>query len=196
MKRPRYVAFVACWFTSLLLASNARAQRAQTIEGVAAARSQYTLRDAEDATQLAQFSRPRPMAPPPYRGRPQRSYQTPWSDHRHLLIGATIGFGLGAAAGAKFNTSTYPGATARAVFLCGGVGALLGAAIGANHGGRPYAFAHHRRTHGPLQNRPSPSEDSSGDLSAAANPASPSLGSSIQNVPAAIHSGLMSDSRE
>jgi hypothetical protein len=193
MKHPRYFAFVACWFASLLLAPGIRAQ---TTKAIAAARSQYILQEADGAAQLAQYSRPRPMAPPPYQARLWRGYETPWSDHGHLLIGAAIGFGLGAAAGAKFNTSTYPGATARAAFLCGGVGALLGAAIGANHGGRPYAFVHRRRTHRPSQNRPSQTEDSSGDLSAAVKPVTPSSGSAIRNVRAAINGGLMSDSRE
>jgi hypothetical protein len=172
MKHPRYVALGACLFASLLLSSSARAQ---STDAIAAARSQYILRNADEA-QPAQFSRPGPMATPPYQGRPWRGYETPWSDHGHLLIGAAIGFGLGAAAGAKFNMSPYPGATARAVFLCGGVGTLLGAAIGANHGGGPYAFAHHRRIHQPSQDRPSQTEDSSSDLSAAAGQGSSSPG--------------------
>jgi hypothetical protein len=175
MKYPSYVALAACWFASLMLAASARAQ---TTEAIAAARSQYTLRDADETAQIAQFSRPRPIAPPPYRARSWRGYETPWSDRGHALIGVAIGFGLGAAAGAKFNTSSYPGATARAVFLCGGFGALIGAAIGANHGRGPYAFAHSRRSHRP-QNRPLPTEEPAGDLSAVADSHSALPGSSI-----------------
>lgn len=185
MNPSRHVALTAC-FSALLM--SAFTARAQTTETITAARSQYTNRDAGEAAQLAQFSRPRPIAPPPYRGRPMRSYQTPWSDHGHALLGAAIGFGLGGALGAKYNTSTYPGATARAVFLCGGVAALLGAAIGANHGRGPYAFAHHKRTHQPAR-----IDDSSGDLNAAADSGSPPPGPATSKVRAAVNSGLTSD---
>lgn len=89
----------------------------------------------------------------------------------HALIGAAIGFGFGAAIGAKANSDSHAGATAAAVLIFGGVGALIGAAIGANHGG-PNPFAHHRK--------PSrPSRDGESDVDA------DSGGSRFDNAPAA-----------
>jgi hypothetical protein len=50
---------------------------------------------------------------------------------RYVLIGALIGFGLGAAIGAKANQD--PHARVVAPVLFGGAGALIGGAIGASH---------------------------------------------------------------
>jgi len=64
---------------------------------------------------------------------------------RHVAIGALIGFGLGAALGAKGNTDQHPGVGVKAALLVGGVGALLGAAIGS--GAHSFhALSRHRRT--------------------------------------------------
>ena len=92
---------------------------------------------------LAQLSRRRLASGPP-RGYAPDSYETHWMDRgngRHALIGALIGFGVGAAIAAKANKTPNPGG---AIVLVGGVGALIGAAVGANHGG-PGRFARHRR---------------------------------------------------
>jgi hypothetical protein len=141
-------------------------------DAISAARRPYTQsatadgtsRDGDDGMSLAQFSPSRPMrSSPPHHGYPGASYHRPWSDHsdaKHALIGAAIGFGLGAAIGAKANTSPYPGTTVRAVFLVGGVGALIGAAVGGAHGG-PSRFTHHKTIRPPLRR-----EDEESDLSA------------------------------
>jgi hypothetical protein len=184
MKRTKHIPFLSFLLAMLMLVSSALAQTtAETTEvdkysprsdEIFAARTAYTQnvkaeaisRDADDGLTLAQlsregFSRDRPTrSSAPHHGYPQRGYQTPWRDHGHALIGAAIGFGLGAAIGAKANTSPYPGSTARAVVLIGSFGALIGGAIGAAHGGS-YLFAHRRRTH-----PPSRAEDSESDLSA------------------------------
>ncbi len=52
---------------------------------------------------------------------------------RHALIGAIIGFGIGAALGAKANKDQHTQARVGAPLLFGAVGALIGAAVGANH---------------------------------------------------------------
>lgn len=187
MKRAKHIPFLLFLLASLMVASVALAQTmpAQTTEGrltetekdppssdaISAARSSYTpdvkgeglSRYAGDGM-TAQLSRDRPTRPvPPHHGYPRGSYRTPWMDHGdagHAAIGAAIGFGLGAALAAKANTSPYPGATARAIFLVGGLGALMGGVIGGSHGG-PFAFAHHRRTYPPARR-----EDEESDLSA------------------------------
>jgi hypothetical protein len=123
-----------------------------------AARSTYTnsaktedvsgntdLRKVEDGAvlNLAQLSRRR-VAPMPPRGYAPDSYETHWMDRgngRHALIGALIGFGVGAALAAKANKGPNLGT---AIVLVGGAGALIGAAVGVNHGG-PGRFARHRR---------------------------------------------------
>lgn len=126
-------------------------------DAISAARNQYAQiaraervsSQTDDGTTVAQFSpRNGPMRSfPPNHAYPRRGYQSPWMDHgngRHVLIGAVIGFGLGAALGAKANKNPNSGTTAGAVLLVGGIGALIGGAIGASHGG-PYPFAHHKR---------------------------------------------------
>jgi hypothetical protein len=164
MTNSKYIFLLHLVLTVLVLTSNAVAQTATpppveianetaTSESIAAARSEYTntangegtTRDAGDSMQLAQFSRrpPRPPQhahPPLYRQPPRMDY----GDGKHALIGAVIGFGLGAAIGAKANSDSHPGATVGAVFLVGGIGALMGAMVGMNHG-RSYPFAHHRK---------------------------------------------------
>ena len=66
-----------------------------------------------------------------------RSYGGTWGrqrgNGRHVLIGALIGFGIGAALGAKGNQDQSTRARITAPLLFGGVGALIGAALGASH---------------------------------------------------------------
>ncbi|HKM47210.1 MAG TPA: hypothetical protein VJX69_06460 [Terriglobales bacterium] len=176
MKRAKNIPFLPLLLASLMVASGALAQTtlAQTTEerqttnekspsttdAISAARGPYIQdakaadisRDAGDGIMLAQFSSGRSMRPsPPHRGYSRGSYQSPWMGHGnagHAVIGAAIGFGLGAALGAAANKDRHPGATAAAVVLFGGFGALIGGAVGAAHGG-PYPFAHHRRSRSP-----------------------------------------------
>jgi hypothetical protein len=53
-------------------------------------------------------------------------------NRRHALIGALIGFGIGAALGAKGNRDQHTSARIAAPILVGGVGALIGAAVGSS----------------------------------------------------------------
>ena len=150
MKRTNHVCLR---LTFILAASAAYAQAGGLMASadpsesseVAAARSRYTQTDEVSQQEnidetLAQLSRRGRGAPfPPRRGNPnQRRPQPRWMDHgnaSHAAIGAAIGFGLGALAGAKFNTDQHSGATAGAVVIFGGVGALIGGLIGGSHGG-------------------------------------------------------------
>ena len=90
---------------------------------------------AEDTQTHTPRQFPRPslgpaMAPPPI---PRGSCVTAHhSNGRRALIGAIIGFGLGAAFGAKVNTDQTPGTETKAVLLFGTLGGLLGAGIGAS----------------------------------------------------------------
>jgi hypothetical protein len=164
MTNSKYIFLLPLVLAVLVLTSHAAAQTATprsveianetaNSESIAAARNQYTdianvegiTRDSGDSMQLAQFSRrpPRPPQhahPPVYRQPPRMDY----GDGKHALIGAVIGFGLGAAIGAKANSDSHPGATVGAVVLVGGIGALMGAMDGLNHG-HSYPFAHHRK---------------------------------------------------
>jgi hypothetical protein len=75
-----------------------------------------------------------PLIPPDIRYRRVQGYGSMWrqpGNGRHALIGALIGFGVGAALGAKGNQD--PHARVVAPVLFGGGGALIGAAIGASH---------------------------------------------------------------
>lgn len=138
-----------CLVVSLLFALPALSQTAlQTnsdSESILAARSQYSQSDAEPGHQkdgntvdvpLAQVSRGRalhpPMRPPQMTEYPgaYASVYTGERSGRHAVIGALIGFGLGAALGAKGNTDQHPGAGVKAAFVFGGIGALIGAAVG------------------------------------------------------------------
>lgn len=179
MKYTKHNPLLPILLASLMVASSALAQTTSSpttedrqieteeyssaSDAISAARNQYAQnakaesdsRRADDGMSVAQFSpRNGPMRPfPPNHGYPRGSYQSPWMDHgngRHVLIGAVIGFGLGAALGAKANKDPHPGTTTGAVVLVGGVGALIGAAIGGAHGG-PYPFAHHKRIRPPFQ---------------------------------------------
>lgn len=161
---------------SLLLVSSAIAQTSepQTASGrggadaIAAAHSRYTQNesvsqsakdssagnsDTPDADTLAQFSRRGPTRPYPYpfprRGYPRGGspymWQQPFNGH-HALIGAVIGFGLGAAIGVKANTDQHPQARIAAPLIFGSIGALLGATIGGTLPPSPWARL--RRGHG------------------------------------------------
>jgi hypothetical protein len=164
MTNSKHISLLHLVLTVLVLASNAMAQTATArpleianeranSESITAARNQYTnnanaertTRNTDDSMQLAHLSRraPRPSQhahTPGYRRPPRMDY----GDGGHALIGAAIGFGLGAAIGAKATTDSHPGATVGAVVLIGGLGALIGAMVGMNHG-RSYPFAHHRK---------------------------------------------------
>ena len=135
----------------------ARSAYANQVQG------EVSARNADDGVglNLAQLSPRRPPVPPrPHRGYPPESYQDHWMDQgsaRHGLIGALIGFGVGAALAAKADKTGHPGAM---IVLVGGAGALIGAAVGANHGG-PGPFARHRRI-----DPPSEREGKESDLSA------------------------------
>jgi hypothetical protein len=100
---------------------------------ISAARSSYTSnaklegtpRGADDPLDLNLAQLPRnPPAPPPRppRGYAPESYQTHWMDHgspRHALIGALIGFGVGAALAAKADKTSNR--EARSFWLVGRV---------------------------------------------------------------------------
>lgn len=97
----------------------------------------------------AQFPR-RPPRPRPRRpvGRTVGYGPGPWMqpNGRHAAIGALIGFGLGAAIGAKANQDRHPGAGVAAAFIVGSVGAGLGAVVGC---GVPSFHAWSHRRHVP-----------------------------------------------
>jgi len=148
MKNTKYIPFLSFLLASLTLASSTMAQ---TIEGrrtetekddrsvdhIAAARSQYTQTseislDTGDPT-LAQLRGPRPVRPfPSQRPYPRGTYQTPWRDHGdagHILVGAAIGFGIGAALGAH-NSSRDGTPVTGGIIMGGGLFALLGGCVG------------------------------------------------------------------
>jgi hypothetical protein len=137
---------------------------------ISAARSRYIqtadiLPDADNTT-LAQLHRGGPARPfPPQRGYPRETYQRPGADHGsagHILIGAAIGFGVGAALGA--NQSAHNGTPVGGGIIVGGglfglIGGCVGQAVGTFHG-MHYASAHRRRA-----NRPSwPEDDEESEL--------------------------------
>ena len=116
-------------------------------ESILAARSQYSRSDTDPGQQkdanapkvpLAQVPRGRtfrpPMRPPRMMGYSEGypSMYTGDGSGRHKIIGALIGFGLGAALGARANTDRHPGADVKAAFAVGGIGALIGVAIGSS----------------------------------------------------------------
>jgi hypothetical protein len=115
----------------------------------------------DDRDTLAQMRRrpSRPLSPRPRY--PHRSYPNPWVEPgsgRHAAIGAVIGFGLGAAVGARANTDQHPGAGVRASLLVGTFGALIGAAVG--YGVPPMQrWAANRHRHRWPQPDPRPNED-------------------------------------
>jgi hypothetical protein len=157
MKHTKYVPFL---LALLLAASTAFAQTedprasAPPQEGaeISAARSPYTQtadisHEDNDSKTLAQLPRRGSGMPLPHRGYPQpESYRSRWMDRGsagHAVIGAAIGFTLGAILGAKANKNPQPGTTAGAVVIFGGFGALIGGFIGGAHAGS-YPFAHQR----------------------------------------------------
>lgn len=159
---------------TLLVVSNSLAQTAGSPVAddlsdpgaIAVARSKY-LEKAADATATkdseteAQLRRGGPGMPiPSRRGYNRGGYPSPWianSDPGHALIGAGIGFAIGAtigAVGAVHNRTSV----GNGVFIGGSLFALFGAAIGVSHGtGHP--FMHRRRTY-PVW----PQDDEEGDL--------------------------------
>ncbi len=92
--------------------------------------------DTRTFSELAQ-NRTGPAVPRQVRYPRGRSYGGTWrrqrGNGRHALIGALIGFGIGAALGAKGNQDQNTRARISAPILFGGVGALIGAAVGASH---------------------------------------------------------------
>lgn len=122
-----------------MLAQTGSSLRAATPQTVAAARCPYTPTDptcvtvaSHETEALAQAKgRMRPM--PPRRPMPYpRSYAPmPEFSGRHALIGGIIGFGLGAALGAKGNKDQHPGVGVKAAILVGTIGGMIGAGIGA-----------------------------------------------------------------
>ena len=120
-------------------------------EGISAARNQYTQTaevspDAKDDT-VAQLARRGPRTPfPPQRGYPRGTYQTPWMEHGNAgpaVIGAVIGFGVGAAIGAC--GSDRSGTTLGGRVIIGGtILAVIGGAIGGAH-----PWPHARRAYRP-----------------------------------------------
>jgi hypothetical protein len=121
---------------------------------IAAARSKYLAKTADAAALTgrqteAQLSQRGPRMPiPPHRRYNGGAYPTHWmanSDPGHALIGAGIGFAIGAtigAVGAVNNRRPVAGN----VLLGGSLFALFGWAIGASHGpGHP--FMRRRRTY-------------------------------------------------
>jgi len=153
---------IATLLAALLVVSNVVAQtagRPATDEfsgpsGIAAARSKYLENAAETAatkdsqTEAQLPRRGRRMPIPPRRGYNRGGYPTPWmtsDDAGHVLIGAGIGFAIGATIGAvgAVHNGTSVG---NGILLGGPLFALIGGAIGASHGmGRP--FMHRRRTY-------------------------------------------------
>jgi hypothetical protein len=160
MRYPRVIPSV---LASLLIVSSAPAQTSDAPTAnnlnagseIAAARSQYTqtpeIPDANDDTIVAQLPRRGPRTPfPPQRGYPRGTYQTPWMEHGNAgpaVIGAVIGFGVGAAIGAC--GSDRSGTTLEGRVIIGGtILSVIGGAIGAAHGG-PHPFARRRRVYRP-----------------------------------------------
>jgi len=154
--------------TMLLLGSSALPQTSdsQTSSAhanlIAAARCQYTpadnacavlsdsaeaRRSAQDDTTLAQLPRRGPGRTFPTRaGYPPSTYprrSMGVGNGRHAAIGAIIGFGLGAALGAKANKDQHPGATLRFSLLLGTFGAAMGALIA--QGAPPFSRLQHPR---------------------------------------------------
>jgi hypothetical protein len=168
MKNLRIIALLltAPLITSMTLAQTSDSPIETNLPvSVATARCQYTPAEqscvgltkssqnkhSDETSTVAQF--PRRMPGPPFRPRrppmahPRGAYpgypgMAMEPSGRHVLIGALIGFGLGAAAGAKANTDQHPGAGVKAAFLVGSIGGLLGAAVGAAvpsfHARNPY----------------------------------------------------------
>jgi hypothetical protein len=160
---------------------------------IAAARSKYLEKAADaaatkDGQAEAQLPRRGPRMPiPPQRRYYGGAYSTPWmanGDAGHALIGAGIGFAIGAtigAAGAVHNGTSVGNGVALGGSLC----ALFGLAIGATHGlGHPYMYR--RRIYAVP-----PEDDAEGNLR------SPAIQkNSPAKLPASRNPGLPSQQRE
>jgi hypothetical protein len=157
----RHVHKSSLLLASILLVSAALAQTNNSADtnaspekdSIAAARARYTQTadvsqdGSKDAT-LTQFSqRGQRRCFPRHPGYPRhQNYQTPWRDHgngRNVLIGAAIGFGIGAALGAT--NSVHNGTPVEGgVLIGGGLFGFLGGAIGSTFGSS-HPFVHRRR---------------------------------------------------
>ena len=188
MKNLQIVAFLltaAVWAPPVLgQTKDSRSAAAPAVE-ITAARCQYTpaeaacvalnegSRQSNDTTTVAQLPRrmpgppryPRrpPMGPP---GRPYSSYWAPEGDSGHAAIGALIGFGLGAAAGASADTDAR--GRVGAALVGGSLCALLGAVIG--HGIPSFHHHYHRGWDGDpdedaslRQHKPAATQEVTGD---------------------------------
>jgi len=171
----------------------------QAENAISAARSQYaravsTSSGVDDAT-VAQIYRGGPRRPfPPQRGYPRPTYRTPWMDHGsagHILIGAAVGFGIGAALGAH-NSARNGTPVSGGIIIGGGLfgflGGCVGQAVGGFHGVH-YSSARRRRVY-----RPSwPEDDEESDLRShskakeghpepSAEPASPGQSAGVEAI--------------
>jgi hypothetical protein len=95
-------------------------------------------RCSDNSQTPSEFARSKPVAtlPPHIRYPRVGSHSGTWrqtGNRRHALIGALIGFGIGAAIGAKGNQDQHTQARIVAPILFGGAGALIGAAVGGSH---------------------------------------------------------------
>jgi hypothetical protein len=151
---------------------------------IAAARSTYLRAEgtpgkpSSDEDELAQFRRPARRPAPGRSQYPRRAqYPTMWreGDGRRTAIGALIGFGLGAAMGAKVNSDNHQGAGVRAALVFGTFGGLFGAAIG--HGIQPLPRTRRYRSNWPSDEElgalPHASTQPAASLSLATPPPSP-----------------------
>jgi hypothetical protein len=163
----RQTLYIHLLLASVLVTSVAFAQtdNGQTADSAAeenaisAARSQYTpaastSTDTDDDKRLAQFNRPMPGRPfPPQHAYPW-GYQTPWTHHGgagHVLIGAAIGFGVGAALGAHQSAQNGTPVSG-GIIIGGGLFGLIGGCIGGAVGTFPglhYSSVHRRRDYRP-----------------------------------------------
>jgi hypothetical protein len=165
MKNTKYIPLLSFLLAALTLTSSTMAQTieaqpnetendAGSIDSIAAARSKYartfdTSPETSDPT-LAQLRGSGPARPfPRQRPYPRGTYQTPWTDHGnagHILVGAAIGFGIGAALGAH-NSARDGTPVAGGIVIGGGLFALLGGCVGKAVGevqGLHFASAHHK----------------------------------------------------
>jgi len=215
MKNTKCILFLSFLLAALTLAPGAMAQTiedqrtetetetgkdARSIDTVAAARSKYTQTsdislDAGNTT-LAQLRGRGPGHPfPSQRPYPRGTYQTPWRYHGdagHILVGAAIGFGIGAALGAH-NSARDGTPVAGGIVIGGGLFDLLGGCVGKAVGDLQdlhFASAHHRGTHLPsgpnnnddeseLASHPNPHETHTGQ---SARPTTPSPPAALRRV--------------
>src|ERR1700683_2090433 len=171
MKKTKHIPFFSLLLASLVPRSSTMAQTAEdqrtetvdkydtrSIDAISAARTRYTQTadispDASNPT-LAQL-RAGPGRPfPSQRPYPRGTYQTPWRDHAnagHILIGAAIGFCIGAALGAH-NSARDGTPGAGEIVIGGGLLAVLGGCAGKAVGDLQslhYASVHRIRNYRP-----------------------------------------------